>query len=221
MLRHRFLFILFSLAVSSFILAQEKTQQLTTGDLLFLEGKNSSFNAAIKSATSNLDSFRFSHVGVAYQSEGEWFVIEAIEKGVSVTPLVHFIDRADTLKNGCAVVVVGRVKKSFKPYIKKSIDRLLAKVGKAYDNAFSPTNDQYYCSELVWSSFLDSDNKPIFESYPMSFKNKKTGKPDEFWIHHFKSLNIEIPEGVEGTNPADLSKSAQLNLLGLISQFSY
>ena len=43
----------------------------------------------------------------------------------------------------------------------------------------------------------------------MNFRDKDGNMP-EFWTNLFKEHNEEIPEGVLGTNPNDLSKSMKL-----------
>lgn len=70
-----------------------------------------------------------------------------------------------------------------------------------------------YCSELVRFSFKDSSGNYIIEPLKMSFKNKETGKPDPFWESHFKKLNVDIPEGMPGTNPADMAKLPVIDIV--------
>lgn len=44
----------------------------------------------------------------------------------------------------------------------------------------------------------------------MTFKNPETKEFDEFWVQYYIDLGIEIPEGVLGCNPNDMSKSKNI-----------
>lgn len=82
-------------------------------------------------------------------------------------------------------------------------------IGQPYDNAFLPDNGAMYCSELVYECYLDNNGNHLFEAKPMNWRNKE-GKMPKYWKRHFKKLKMPIPEGVPGTNPTDLSRSALL-----------
>lgn len=88
-----------------------------------------------------------------------------------------------------------------------------SKLGKKYDFLFLPDNDDYYCSEIIWLAFRKPNGKPIFESSPMSFKDKSSGEMSPYWVEHFKRRNAEIPEGVDGTNPGDMSRSKAIRMV--------
>ena len=92
-------------------------------------------------------------------------------------------------------------------------ERALGYIGRTYDFAFSPVNDSIYCSELVWLSYLDNEGKPIFSTVPMSFRNKHTGQIDSAWVAHFAQYGVPIPEGVEGTNPSQMSLDTVIRIV--------
>ena len=51
--------------------------------------------------------------------------------------------------------------------------------GKPYDAIFDISDDNYYCSELIYYSFWDNGlDHSIFELFPMTFKDPKTGAFD-------------------------------------------
>ena len=188
--------------------------KLRDGDLLFSVGKGESeLLKAIQNATSKGGEIPFSHVGIAYIENDSVFVLEAAPKqGVVKTPLPDFIDESAKIDFE-PIIAVGRVKKAHEKSAKEAPQRALMHIGKKYDFAYSESNDDFYCSELVRFSFLDSNGKPIFPAQPMSFKNKETGLEEPFWVDHFKKLNQEIPEGEPGTNPADMAKSDLIEIV--------
>lgn len=188
---------------------------LKVGDILFKEyPSDSAFTDAVVAATSSLDRYRFSHVGVVTSSGGKLVVTEAVFSGVKETPLDSFLLTARHAGKQ-PIVLAARLKKTYRKAIKPALPRLKSLLGKPYDRCFLPDNDQYYCSELIYATFL-IDGKPIFESRPMTFKDKETGEMSPLWIRYFNELNCPIPEGVTGTNPGDMSRSKILDILGLV-----
>lgn len=184
---------------------------IKTGDILFQANDAGSYTSAIENTTKDSVNIAFSHVGVAYIEDSSVYVLEAIPYGVSKTPIETFL-RKSKQANNRPVVIATRLKKRYQKSIPNAIDKILSLVGKRYDFLFDPTNDMYYCSELIDISFLHK-GKPIFESAPMSFKDKDTGETNPYWIDHFKIHGQEIPEGVLGTNPSDMFKSKSLTIV--------
>ena len=185
---------------------------LETGDLLFQVNGSSSYTEAIKSVTSGIKGLEFSHVGVAYVEDGEVYVLEAVPYGVVKSSLDKFF-RQSKLYEGNPMVVVGRLKPRFRKCIPAAIERIDTLLGKRYDYVFTPGDDTYYCSELIQVSYLKSNGKPIFKSHPMTFKDKKTGETSPLWEKHFQMHKHEIPEGVPGTNPGDMSRSRAIEIV--------
>ena len=66
-----------------------------------------------------------------------------------------------------------------------------------------------YCSELVWESYHRPDGRPIFPARPMNFRAADGSMP-VFWSELFERLGEPIPEGLPGTNPADMSRDSAL-----------
>ena len=46
----------------------------------------------------------------------------------------------------------------------------------------------------------------IFPSKPINWRDAEGNLP-EYWIKHFEELGLSVPEGMPGTNPADMSRS--------------
>ena len=84
-------------------------------------------------------------------------------------------------------------------------------MGEPYDSLFLPDNGRVYCSELVTESYLDPEGTPLFPLSPMNYRDSDGILPD-FWVEWFKRQNANVPEGVLGSNPNDLSQSPLLHL---------
>ncbi|MCQ2260087.1 MAG: hypothetical protein MJZ77_01710 [Bacteroidales bacterium] len=192
-----------------------------SGDLIFVRGINTEgMSAAISSATGE-----YTHVAIVecpskrqvYEDQSivpprpkNIFVIESLPgKGVVRRPLEEFFDDIYQQMPDTTFSVL-----SFLTYmtlninldIPKVMERLHNLIGLPYDNEFMPDNNKYYCSELVYETYLDEDENPIFDLVPMNFKDQ-SGKVIPYWQEYFDSLSILVPQNVSGTNPTQLSQS--------------
>ncbi len=185
-----------------------------SGDLLFTVGKeNTNFTNAIKNSTSTKMETPFSHVGFVEKIGSKIWVWEATSpEGVVRTSFKDFKDKTLS-QNNKTYMAVGRIKSLDKVMLSKAIYFAEQKSGKSYDYAYNENNDAYYCSELIRFAFTDSLQNPIFAPLKMSFKNKETGKTEPFWIEHFNKLHQPIPEGMNGSNPADMAKSPLITIV--------
>lgn len=215
-MKHLLNFTILSVVIILTNICEAKGFSLKVGDILFKEyPSDSSFTDAVVSVTNSLDRYRFSHVGVITKSNGKLVVTEAVFSGVKETPIDSFLLTARCIGNQ-PIVLATRLKKQYKKAIKPALPRLKAILGKPYDKEFLPDNDKYYCSELIYETFL-IDGKPIFEARPMTFKDKNTGVTSPLWVKYFREINCKIPEGTIGTNPGDMSRSPILDVLGLVN----
>lgn len=184
--------------------------ELKTGDLLFQIGPGSDFEQAISSATSGRKNLPFTHVGIAERGADGVFVWEASpDGGVRRVTVETFLAQAAQWRGKPAVQVL-RLKRRYRAIIPAAMERIYALAGRPYDFLFLPDNDAYYCSELVQAVFLDAHGGFLFPSAPMTFTDKETGQISPFWAAYFAARGVEVPEGIAGTNPGDLSKSAVL-----------
>lgn len=218
--KFRFLFCIILVVFSQACKNMQYRFELKTGDLLFSVGKeHTELLAAIQNTTGQGKDIPFSHVGIVSIENGKTYVLEATHpEGVVKTPLEDFVKNTAALTQKHLTVVrhliaVGRVKKEFAYTIANAIKNAEKNLGKGYDYAYSETNDQFYCSELVRFAFLDSHGKPIFEPLAMSFKDPETGNIDSYWIKHFEKLGKPVPDGEPGTNPADMSQSPVIEIV--------
>ena len=184
--------------------------RLQTGDLLFQVDKGR-MSEAIAKVTIGENNINYTHVGIVLVKNDTIFVIEAIPSGVSETLLDTFMLRSATLKEK-PIVAVGRLKQEYRNVIPNAIVRAENLLGKPYDFVFCPDDDAYYCSELVEVSFLDKQNKPIFEPISMNFRDTDGNLP-AYWIKHFEKYNAIIPENSLGSNPGNLSQSDKIEII--------
>ena len=91
----------------------------------------------------------------------------------------------------------------------QALARAESHLGEAYDWSFLPDNGKMYCSELVYESYRLKDGRALFSARPMNFRDAEGNLPD-FWDTLFQELGEDIPEGLPGTNPNDLSKESSL-----------
>ena len=88
---------------------------------------------------------------------------------------------------------------------------------KNTDIIFFDNTDDYSkyneAKQAVYESFRDKKGNRIFESRPMNFRSADGTYP-EYWVKLFDSLGMDIPQGVPGTNPNDMSRSSRLQPLG-------
>ena len=177
------------------------------GDLIFQVAGNSNFSKAIEYSTGNPDSINYIHVGIIYTYDSSDIeVIEASPKeGVRIISLESFLASCPQI-NDKPGAVIKRLKK-------RPSDRVIinacSHIGEPYDWYYLPDNGMMYCSELVYESYLDESGEKIFSAQPMNFRSPD-GTIPEFWINLYQKLGIDVPEGIPGTNPNDLSKHPQL-----------
>jgi len=181
--------------------AQNMAAQLQEGDLLFCvsaQGNN------ITQVTQGVDDLAIDHVGIVHLRRDSVFVLEAIHQGVVLTPIDSFLVRRDSL------VIATRLADT--TGVASSVQRALQYLGRPYDFLFMPSNDAFYCSELVQKNYLDAEGQLVFKPIPMSFHDK-TGKVTRFWKDYYARKGLQVPEGCPGSNPGDLSRSPKLRFL--------
>lgn len=182
-------------------------QPLRTGDLLFQAGRESAMGGAIKAATGNDCELQFTHVGIAVIGSRADSVLEATsDGGVRMTVLSDFLNKSARL-NGRPVAIAKRLKDT--AGIAAAVARARTFLGQPYDYSFRPDNGKLYCSELVWESYLAPDGRRLFPAQPMNFRAADGSMPP-FWNELFAKLGEEIPEGLPGTNPNDMSRDTSL-----------
>lgn len=188
-------------------LQAQGSKQLREGDLLFVakEGAN-----AITAVTQGVNSLQIDHVAIYTTVGGEGYALEAIDRGVTLSPLAEFLRRIRE-KEGKGRLVVGRVtEQGFDA--KSSIRNAIRHIGKPYDSLFMPDDRAFYCSELVQKSYVTTTGKMLFSPIPMTFRDA-SGAIHEHWTKLYAEHQLSVPEGEPGSNPGDLSRRRNVLIL--------
>lgn len=134
---------------------------LRDGDILFQDFPSSQ-NEAIKIATQS----EYSHCGVVFFEGDRPMVWEAVQP-VTITPLDEWIGRsADShyvamrLTEREEVLTVGAIE-AMKNYGRSMM-------GRDYDMLFDWSDEQFYCSELVWKIFAEGASIELCQPRQMS-----------------------------------------------------
>ena len=182
------------------------------GDLLFQNLDCGPLCESIENVEEGINGSKISHVGILIKgTDNNWYVAEALDK-VKITPLNEFLYRSKDA-SGNPKVIVGRIKDKYSSYTSGFKNRLQALYNKPYDDEFKIGNNKFYCCELVYEVFQNKEGKHLFKLKPMTFRNMHTGKIDSVWINYFKKLEIPVPEGKLGCNPANYSKSNKIRII--------
>lgn len=209
----RKLVLLLFIIIGEMSVAQENFQ-LKRGDLLFQDSDCGAPCEAIEKVTTGFQGANLSHVGIVERSnDGSSVVIEAISDGVVKTPLNEFLNRSLDAK-GKPKVLAGRVVEKYRPLLPEVLKEAKKLIGKPYDDIYKIGNGRYYCSELVYEIFKRANNgEAVFQLYPMTFIDPKTGKTFPAWIDYFSELDEPIPEGEPGLNPGGISRSPAIRIV--------
>ncbi len=181
--------------------AQNLAFPVQEGDLLFCISAQGN---AITQVTQGLEGQRIDHVGMVHHRHDSVYVLEAVHKGVVLTPIDSFLVRRDSLVFASRLVDTTGVA--------RSVARAMQYLGRPYDFLFMPSDDAFYCSELVQKNYLDAQGELIFQPIPMSFHDE-TGMVTQFWKDYYARRGRQVPEGEPGSNPGDLSRSPKLRFL--------
>lgn len=146
-----YLLLLFFLAASCNN-SSKKAELITSikqGDIIFHESKSAQ-SKAIQIATNS----KYSHMGILYKEGSQWYVFEAVQP-VKLTPLSVWIERG---KNNH--VVVKRLADREQYLSDKSLQKMKAigekYLNRDYDIYFEWSDENIYCSELVWKIYFEA-----------------------------------------------------------------
>lgn len=132
-------------ALCALSMAAAATPDLQTGDMVFQQSRSAQ-SLAIQQATHS----PYSHMGMIVTRQGQAYVLEAAAR-VSYTPLSQWTAQGE---RGHYVVKRLRDASQLTPDTRARLARAgAAYVGKPYDLVFAWSDDQIYCSELVWKIY--------------------------------------------------------------------
>ncbi len=176
---------------------------LCEGDLLFCAKEASN---PITEVTQGVSGMKIDHVAIVHKQVNKTYALEAIHKGVTLTPIDSFMARRETVVAARLCDTLG---------VAQSVERALSFLGRPYDFNFMPSDSAFYCSELVQKNYQYSDGQLVFKPIAMSFHDK-TGKITDYWKEYYGRQGLTVPEGEPGSNPGDLSRSKAIQILGII-----
>lgn len=130
---------------------QPNNNELQNGDIIFQTSKSSQ-SKAIQIASNSI----YSHVGIIYRIENEFYVFEASSK-VKLTPLDEWIN------NGVGKKYVVKRIKDYEKTLTQNTLKNMKSIGekfkaKNYDKYFNWSDNEIYCSELVWKIYKRAAN---------------------------------------------------------------
>jgi hypothetical protein len=189
--------IVFSLILS--LLSSIQNDNLKEGDVIF-QTTGGEQGEAIMLATKS----KYTHCGILFKDKNKWYVYEAIQP-VQVNALEDFIERGDgehyvikRLKNQSALPIE-KMKATAKNYL-----------GKDYDIFFNWSDEEIYCSELVYKIYsegagIEICNKKYLKDYDLSNPNVKALMK--------KRYGNKIPLNEMMIAPSTIFESAQMELV--------
>lgn len=191
--------------------AQVTTDSLHDGDLIFFVNPEGN---AITQVTATRKDYPVDHVAIFHRSESHTpQVIEAVHRGVSITPMDSLLKEAES--HDTPTLLVGRVNIPFDTV--GTLQRAFARLGKPYDFVYGADDEAFYCSELVQKSYVTAGGQPVFKTIPMSFSTEN-GTLLPYWKDYYEKRGLPVPEGEPGTNPANQSRDPHVTILGFIKK---
>ena len=117
------------------------------------------------------------------------------------------------VNTGAPKVVLARLNPDLRTLAPAAVARAKALIGRPYDDQFLLDNGKFYCSELVYETYLDADGRHLFAVAPMTFCPPNSSVPHPAWRDYFQRKGQPIPEGRLGCNPGGLSRSNRLDII--------
>ena len=164
-------------------------------------------DTAISSATGKEGELNLIHVAIAeVQGDSVWIIDATIARGVDRHPLDTFLKDFTLRDESYPEFIVKRVEGVDAA---AAVERAKTYCGRAYDMRFLPDNEEMYCTELVQKCYLDASGAEVFASEPMNFMAPDGSMPP-YWEKLFGKLGMDVPQGLPGTNPQNMSASPLL-----------
>ncbi|CAG2084396.1 hypothetical protein XCY_000628 [Xanthomonas euroxanthea] len=182
--------------------------QLQDGDLLFVTAARTGLSGAIDDATATQGEPSFDHVALVAHAGDTQVVLHADEHGSREQPLQAFIDEATARHRQ---IVVYRLTPEHRAAISDAIAQARRMLGKPYNQTYVQDDNSYYCSDFIERAFRAHQ---VFALQPMNFRNPQTGQVSPYWTDFYRSKGMAVPQGLPGTNPNDMAKSAALRVVG-------
>jgi hypothetical protein len=137
---------------------------LKVGDIIFHKSQSKQSKAIFEASGSE-----WTHVGILISKNGHWFVSEAIGPVVS-TPLQDFINRGKDKE-----YKIYRFKHFKAETMENKLLQAIEQQNKAYDIYFEFSDENTYCSELVYKAMLEVTGQEL--GVVQQFKDLKLNGP--------------------------------------------
>ena len=176
-----------------------KYARLQTGDIVFQDTGGHQGKAVTAATGSNL-----THVGVILEKEGRLYVFEAVQP-VQIIPLEAWKVRSK--------IFHARRLIDHRLFDNDAFLRAVSwgqkQLGKKYDFKFRWSDDEMYCSELVWKIYREAIRRPLctprtFDSYNLEDQNTL-----RIILQRYGTL-AHLPKKELCVAPSDLAKSSLL-----------
>lgn len=181
------------------------TTKLQFGDVFFTDPESGQAKA-IKIATRS----EFSHCGIIFSENKKWYILEAVQP-VQIVPLDEFLNEQENknikikrYKNINSLLTFAAMQKFYA--FKKQV------LNKNYDPYFNWTDNEFYCSELVWKVYQRVLGIELCELKPL--KNYFLDDPIVKKIMYERYGN-QIPYDELMVSPGDIYNSKVLELVEL------
>ena len=86
-------------------------------------------------------------------------------------------------------------------------------LGRPYNPTYVPDEQRLYCSDMIERAFRAD---AVFALQPMNFRNPQTGVIAPYWVDFYRSHGMDVPQGLPGSNPNDMARSAALKPMGVL-----
>ena len=195
-----------SLLFLSIFACSPKDDEIRTGDLLFC-GYQEALGDSTAAGAIAASVGTFVHVAMLeVDGDSVWVIDATMKRGVSRYPLDTLLSEYRPADGKEPILVVKRLKEGFR---EDFVQAAKSHLGEPYDFCFMPENGRTYCSELVQECYRGPSGEFLFDSKPMNFKNSE-GEYPAYWVRLFSELGEDVPQGMPGTNPQDMSESPLL-----------
>lgn len=192
-----------AIAALSALSAAAAAPDLQTGDMVFQQSRSAQ-SLAIQQATNS----PYSHMGMIVMRQGQPYVLEAAAR-VGYTPLDKWAAQGE---RGHYVVKRLRDAAQLTPQARERLAKAgAAYVGRPYDLVFAWSDDQIYCSELVWKIYQRTLGVKVGALAPLkSFDLSSPAVRAKMQERYGKNIPWEEPI----ISPAAMYESDQLATVG-------